>query len=167
MSIESFQEMYAYNFWANRQVWSCIEQLSEEQFTQDSGYAHGSLRAQSIHIMDVEWWWLHFLATGELSFLNEDDYVTRADVRRQWDLVEKAAMAYIQMLTPAKLERDARPEFWREERKPIKVWQALFQVANHSTDHRAQMLAAIHEMGGATIEQDYLNYAFEQQSQAK
>ncbi len=167
MSPEFFQEIYAYNFWANRRMWSCIEQLSDEQFTQDSAYAHGSLRAQCIHSMGVEWWWLHFLATGELAFLNGDDYPTRAAVHRQWELVESDVQAYVHTLTPAELERAVRPEFWKEGRKPIRVCDALFQVANHSTDHRAQILAVIHNLGGPTIEQDYLDYVFEKQSQVK
>lgn len=32
------------------------------------------------------------------------------------------------------------------------------QVLNHSTDHRAQLLNTIRELGGLTDEQDYLTY---------
>jgi uncharacterized damage-inducible protein DinB len=38
------------------------------------------------------------------------------------------------------------------------------QVINHSTDHRAQMLAGLHRLGAPTVGQDLLDYLFMQQS---
>ncbi len=43
----------------------------------------------------------------------------------------------------------------------IKVWEALVQVANHSTDHRAQIMAGLHRLGAPTMGQDFLDYLFE------
>ncbi len=35
------------------------------------------------------------------------------------------------------------------------------QVINHGTDHWAQTLALIHQVGGQTLEQDFIFYAWE------
>ncbi|PJF26553.1 MAG: hypothetical protein CUN52_15675 [Phototrophicales bacterium] len=43
------------------------------------------------------------------------------------------------------------------------VRDALVQVANHSTDHRAQTLAGLHQLGATTVEQDYLFYLWEKE----
>ncbi len=166
MTPNLFQELYAYNFWANRRVWDCLEQLSVEQFNHADDNAD-SLREQCAHVMGVEFWWIRFLATGALEFLSEADYATRPAVRATWDNVQVQVRAYLETLTEQELEREVRPEFWDAERKPIRVWEALFQVLNHSTDHRAQMLATVKQFGGATIEQDFLGYLFERQTDAK
>jgi uncharacterized damage-inducible protein DinB len=112
--------------------------------------------------MAVESWWFRFLNQGDLVFLDLEDYPSRATIRSAWDEVERAVRGYLAALTPTELEREVRPPFW-EEGQPIKVWQALVQVANHSTDHRAQMLTGILQLGGPTIEQDYLGYLFAKQ----
>lgn len=163
MNSTYFQDLYNYNFWAHRRVWACIEQLSDDQFTHDPGHSIASIRDQCIHTMAVEWWWFHFLQTGTLVFLNSAHYPSRASIRTQWDNVEHTVRAYLHTLTDPELERQVRPDFWNETRQPIKVWQALLQVANHGTDHRAQILAGIRHLGGPTVEQDYLSYLFARQ----
>lgn len=152
------QQLFEYNQWANHRVWDCIMQLTDEQFTQDLDYSVGSLHVQCVHTMGVEHWWVHFLRTGELDFLKLEDYPDRASIRAKWDTIEAINMAYVGSLTQDDLMRDVRPDFWEENEPPIRVWQALLQVTNHSTDHRAQMLAGLHKLGAPTVEQDYLEY---------
>lgn len=165
MTPEIFQDIYAYNFWADRQVWACLEALSEEQFNQASE-GQDSLHDAAVHTMGVEHWWLVFIATGRLWFLEESEYPTRASIRSMWDRIEENVMKFLSTITDQDLQCEVRPEFWAEGRKPIPVWQALFQVANHSTDHRAQILAHVRELGGKTIEQDYLGYLVEKKQSA-
>lgn len=165
MTPEIFQDIYAYNFWADRQLWKCLELLTDEQFNQASE-GHDSLRDEALHTMGVEHWWLVFIATGRLWFLEENDYPTRASIRTMWDRIEENVMHFLSTISEQDLQREVRPEVWREGRKPIPVWQALFQVANHSTDHRAQMMGEVRRLGGKTFEQDYLNYLFEKQQAA-
>ncbi|MEX1019243.1 MAG: DinB family protein [Litorilinea sp.] len=160
MNSAHFQNLYAYTFWMHRQVWTCMEELREEQFTQDLDYSIGSLQNQCIHTLGVEYWWIHFLATGELDFVDVESLSTRPAIRAAWDAVETEVTGYLAALTAAELERLVKPPFWDEQAAPVHVWQALFQVANHSTDHRSQMLAGLHRVGGRTLEQDYLEYHF-------
>lgn len=163
MTKEFFQELFDYTYWAHRRVWACVVQLSEEQFTEALDSSVGSLHEQCLHTMSVEFWWFRFLATDTLEFLQAEQYPARATLRAKWDETEEQVRAYLETLTPDELQREVRPDFWDEGAQPIQVWQALFQVANHSTDHRAQTLASIHRLGGPTVGQDYLAYLFEKQ----
>ncbi|MBZ0277830.1 MAG: DinB family protein [Anaerolineae bacterium] len=162
-----FLRQYDYNFWAHRQVWNCVMQLTDEQFNQHLDYSIGSIRIQCIHTMAVESWWFEFLRRGELVFMDMVDFPTRAEIRTRWDEVETSIRAYLERLTPAEMEREVRPHFWDETRQPIKVWEAILQVANHSTDHRAQTLAGLHRLGAPTVGQDFLDYLFAQQATKK
>lgn len=166
MDANYFRDLFAYNFWANRKVWACLEQISDEQFRQETGYSFGALYWQTLHILIVEWWWFRFLQEGVLDFPNPDDLPTRELIRAKWDETEAYVMAYLAALTPAELARAVRPEFW-EQQGPIKVWQAIYQVALHSNDHRAQILATLHQLGAPTVEQDYLGYLAEQEKHSK
>lgn len=157
MDTKYFQELYAYNFWANRQVWECVLKLGQEKLAHDTAYSWGTVKTQLFHMVQVEYWWPKFMREGVLDFLEPADYEDLAGLRAKWDEVEAYVMDYLAAATPAELEREVRPEFWETDR-PIKIWQALTQVANHSLDHRAQILAMVHQMGGETVEQDYLNY---------
>ncbi|MBL8155106.1 MAG: DinB family protein [Anaerolineae bacterium] len=161
MDAQVFQTLFEYNQWANRRVWACVEQLSEAQFNQPNDYSIGSIHIQVAHTMGVEYWWFQFIRTGELRFVREEDCETRPAIRAKWDETEQLIRDTLAELTPAGLMREIKPEFWEPEKPPLKVYEALFQVAIHSTDHRAQTLAALHRVGGPTTPQDVLFFAFD------
>jgi uncharacterized damage-inducible protein DinB len=51
---------------------------------------------------------------------------------------------------------------WAEgEDKDLLLWEVLFHVANHGTDHRAQILRAVRDLGLETPPQDYAYYAYQ------
>jgi len=154
-----FMDLYDYNFWADRKLFDCVMALTEEQYRQEIDFSSGPIAIHVLHTMGVEHWWIHFLKTGELDFFEDDLRLPREEVRQKWDGVEREVRAYLETLTPEELERLVKPPFWEAHREPVKVWQALLQVANHSTDHRSQAMAMMHtKFGAPTFEQDYLEY---------
>lgn len=161
MNLNVFVNLYAYNQWANRRLWDCVRQLSEAQFDQSIDYSIGSIHTQTAHLMGVEHWWFQFLKTGQYHFVAEADCATRATIRAKWDETETLIRDYVAGLNEAELLREVKPEWWTPEQPPIPVYEALFQVAHHSTDHRAQTLAALHRVGGPTTPQDYLFHTFD------
>jgi uncharacterized damage-inducible protein DinB len=48
-----------------------------------------------------------------------------------------------------------------EEDKGLTVWQVLLHVVNHGTDHRAQLLRLIHDLGVKTTSQDFIFYIYD------
>jgi uncharacterized damage-inducible protein DinB len=163
MNRDYFVELYDYTAWANHLVWDCAMQLSDEDFFKPLDYSIGSIFIQLLHTMGVEFWWLNYLASGELKFLTEEECESYAEdrnkFRARWDEVVANNRAYLLTLTDEELQRIVKPEFWDgENQRAISVAQALCQVANHSTDHRAQTLALLHTLGVKGMEQDFLNY---------
>jgi uncharacterized damage-inducible protein DinB len=47
------------------------------------------------------------------------------------------------------------------EDKELRVWQVLLHVVNHGTDHRAQILRLLNDLGVKTISQDYIFFAYD------
>jgi uncharacterized damage-inducible protein DinB len=48
-----------------------------------------------------------------------------------------------------------------EEDKDLILWQVLLHVVNHGTDHRAQLLRLLNDLGVKTMSQDYIFYVYD------
>ena len=51
--------------------------------------------------------------------------------------------------------------FAEGEDENLVLWQVLLHVANHGTDHRAQILRLLNDLGVETKYQDYIFYVYE------
>lgn len=161
MNVQAFRHFYDYHFAENRKVWEHVAALTFEQFTQSLDYSRGSIRDQIVHLLDVEDVWFSELRGAEPSeplpeTVEADD---RDVIRTHWDKVEANIRSYL-----ANLEDDflfTKPITEPAEDKDLIVWQVLLHVANHATDHRAQLLRALHDLGVETKSQDYIFYAYE------
>lgn len=161
MNKDYFVELYDYTDWANRRMWNCVMKLSQADFEKHLTFSIGSIHNQCTHTMGVEYWWLGFLRTGEIAFLSDAEviqYKNREALRQRWDKVTETNKAYVASLTDDELKRLVKPPFWDEDEPSISITQALMQVANHSTDHRAQIMAMLHTLGGEGVGQDFLTY---------
>ena len=47
-----------------------------------------------------------------------------------------------------------------EEDNVLFTWQVLLHVVNHGTDHRAQLLRQLNDLGVKTVSQDYIFYVY-------
>ena len=159
MNADSFRHFYDYHFAENRKVWNYVTPLSFQQFTQQVNYSHGSVRDQIVHLMDVDEIWFSELVGAEpsepLSSTGHDD---RETIRARWDGVEQRMRAFLADLRDEMLFE--RPIKEPEEDKDLLVWQVLLHVANHGTDHRAQLLRVLNDLGVETTYQDYIFYVY-------
>ena len=159
MNADAFRHFYEYHFTENRSIWDrYIRLLSPEQFTQAVNYSHGSVRDQIVHLMNVDEIWFSELRGIEPSELpvNVDD---RASIRVHWDGVEQGMRDYL-----AELRDDMlfdKPIEEPDEDKELLVWQVLLHVVNHGTDHRAQLLRLLNDLGVKTVSQDYIFYVYD------
>ena len=160
MNADAFRHFYDYHFAENRKIWdSYVTPLTYEQFTQPSHYSHGSVRSQIVHIMSVDEAWFSGLRGVEspepFPPAASDD---REIIRAHWDAVEQNMREYL-----SKLQDDMlfKMPFTDGEDKDVVLWQVLLHVANHGTDHRAQLLRLLNDLGVETESQDYIFYVYD------
>lgn len=147
-----------YHFAQNRKIWDAhITPLSPERFTQDVKYSHGSVRDQVVHLMSVDDMWFSQLRGADFPEPLPVDIVDRGLIRAHWDDVERRTRDYLATLRDDMLLE--RP-FAEGEDKDLILWQVLLHVANHGTDHRAQLLRLLNDLGVKTEYQDYVFYAY-------
>src|SRR5215216_1891345 len=161
MNAHAFRHFYGYHFAENRKIWdSYVAPLSPEQFTQAVGYSHGSVRDQIVHLMSVDEGW--FIELRGVEFPEPFPPATVDDrniIRAYWDNVEQHMRDYLAALRDDMLFDTPIQE--PEEDKDLMVWQVLLHVANHGTDHRAQLLRLLNDLGVKTEYQDYIFYVYE------
>lgn len=151
-SIEIIRALFDYHHALYERVWDSVEQLSDEQFTQEFEYSHGSIRDQLLHVATTDGRWLRGLqeVPGARSYhLDPADYPTRARVREVWEQISQETRDYLSSLDDEALQRVPTG-------MGGPVWHGLVHLVNHGTDHRAQILRALSDLDAPTFEQDLI-----------
>ncbi len=161
MNAEAFHLFFNYHIAENRKIWEiCNASMTYEQCTQTVNYSHGCVRDQIVHIMNADELWFSELRNVEpIELTPADNIDDRKEIRAHWDGVEQRMQSYLAQLQDNLLFE--KPIKEPEEDKDLLVWQVLLHVANHGTDHRAQLLRVIHDMGIETTSQDFIFYVYD------
>lgn len=156
MNADAFRQLYEYHFAANRKVWNTwVMSLTQEQFVQPIEYSVGSVRNHIVHLINVDKGWFSELRHADVDdsdFMKPTEISDREKIRAEWDQVEQEMRDYLATLNDDMLF--TKP-FTESPDNVMILWQVLIHVANHGTDHRAQLLRILHDMGMKTDAQDY------------
>ncbi len=160
MNANAFRHFYDYHFTENRKTWdSYVTPLSQEQFTQAVNYSRGSVRDQIVHLMSVDDAWFSGLRGVAIPEpFNPANLNDRKIIRAYWDKVEQNMRDYLAQLRDDML---FEKPFAEGEDKDLILWQGLLHVVNHGTDHRAQLLRLLSDLGVKTTSQDYIFYVYD------
>jgi uncharacterized damage-inducible protein DinB len=148
-----------YMFYTDRQVWALIEKMTEEQFNAPNDYSLGSVHEQVVHIMTVQDVWYGRIHGDQRTMQRAADFPTKEDIRRHWDTIEQLWRGYVERMTEDTLMEVVVAKTSRGEIFHERVWEIIMHLVNHSTDHRAQLLAAMHKVGAETMPQDWILYS--------
>ena len=156
--------LFDYNFWAFERVWECISQISDEQFTVEIDYSTGSIRNIVFHIMSGNRNWMNRLQGTEMPpRLVFEDFDTLSKTKAKWDELQKEFLDQLNLFNQEQLDETIDWELLSQGLKSTTSrWQILLHLANHATDHRAQILAILHHYFHVnTVEQDMIYYLAE------
>jgi uncharacterized damage-inducible protein DinB len=133
---------------------------TQKQFTQPIKYSRGSVRDQIVHLISTNETWFSGLRGEELPEpLDPARFPDRESIRAHWDKVEQKMRDYLASLTDDMLFTQPLTE--PDEDKALFLWQVLLHVANHGTDHRAQLLRLLNDLGVNTTSQDYIFFVYD------
>lgn len=155
MDAKAILKLYQYHHWANRKVWVCVEKLTDEQFHRPHDYSIGSVFRQTYHLMTTELYTVSFFeksAFDEMKSLQEEDFTARSVLRSRWDEYIRRVDDALKSLTDAQLHERIRMQSSSRTLPEMSLWECLIAMINHSMDHRSQILALIHQLGGETCE---------------
>ena len=161
MNANTIETLFEYHYGIFDEVWTCVNSLTAEQFVAQADYSFGSVRNHLIHCLNVDDRWLaRLMREAPPARLNPLDYHNQAAVRLKWEIIRERVLQYARGVTDVALNESIwvdLPSRFPEPRR-FKRWEILLHMVNHGTDHRAQILARLDELGAKTIEQDLILY---------
>ncbi|HUI89507.1 MAG TPA: DinB family protein [Anaerolineales bacterium] len=157
--------IYDYNYWANKRILAASEKVSGKQLLAPASFPYGSLRGTLVHILDAEFGWRTFFQTNDWSApdLKAEDFPTLASVQARTSQEEQAMRAYLATLSDQALYSHRHYTNERGEPRDRILWQCLWHVVNHGTQHRSEAAAMLTEYGASPGNLDFTVYLIETQ----
>ena len=150
--------IWHYNYWAHHQMLDCVSHISETDFKREVDYSMGSVHRQVVHVMWAESIWYARINGLPRPEYTVTDYPTLAAIRDKWSDIEAQWRAYLDRLTETELHSTFDYVRGNNEAITSVVYEILWHIVNHGTDHRAQILQLSHTYGAPTFEQDMFFY---------
>src|SRR5262245_22555630 len=98
-------ELFGYNAWANRKLFSALALLSAKDYTQDLKTSFGGLHGTVCHIVWSEQLWLRRWQRGEPPAVAQGkDLDSLAAAQQRWEGIEDERSQFLSGLTEAGLE---------------------------------------------------------------
>ena len=161
------EELYEYNYWANKRYLAVAEKLTEEQLFRKQGHSWDSVHAVFVHMMSSERMWPQRWRGEKGEFLKTKDFPTVASIRTYWVEVEKNMRDFIAEQTEESLVRDVTYTNPKGETFTLPLRQMVVQPPNHNTHHRGELAAMFALMNIPHPEEEIVQYFLDKSGQKK
>ena len=149
--------LFRYNSWANTRILSAAAKVTGEQFLAPAAFPHGGLRSTLTHTLFAEWVWRKRLEGDSPTHMIEpEEFPSFGSLHDRWLKEDSSLMAFVESFTDARLNAELAYKTIKGEPKQNIVWQLMAHMVNHGTDHRAQALHLLHNLGAPTFDQDFI-----------
>lgn len=169
MLSEALRTLFEYDRWATGRLLDVAADLTPEQWNAPGGAGHRSIRETFVHLVSVKkrWlaWWDGSMPLAEALAWTPDleAYPDLAAVRAYWDGIEGSTFRFLDGLSDEDLERSYHAELpWGLPPTDFTLWWMMLHVANHGTQHRAEIAAMLTGAGHSPGDMDLLFYSFDQ-----
>jgi uncharacterized damage-inducible protein DinB len=169
----AIRSMYEYDNWATTHIIDTAAQVTPEQLNAPGTAGHGSIRETLIHLIATSRAWLSAwdgLLTYEEAMLNRlapDDYPDISAVQALWSEVGERVLTFARGVTEEDMQRVTTFDLpWDAPGSPsrsLTLWQMMFQVINHGTQHRSEIAAMLTDDGHSPGMIDFVFYTFQQE----
>lgn len=153
--------MYHYNEWANETVLAAAAGVSDEELARERTVSMGSIANELAHIVAAQESWSARLSEGAPTSspepLNEGIVAT---LRKRYDVSHAWLQEYTGRLTDDELARVIDIE-WQGDVYNYRAWKILMHLANHGTQHRAEVGIALLALDASPGDLDLDDFYFE------
>jgi len=159
MTVNDLWELYEYDAWANRKLFSVMSKLTIDQFTKPVVGSNTSIRTTMIHAISAEWGWLSRCGGAERGErLSPEDFPTIESVIQLFNRVEGYVRDFLARLRDEDLMHDASFNLGTEQARSMPVGQLLQHSIYHSVHHRGQIAMLMRSLGYSAGNFDLLLY---------
>jgi uncharacterized damage-inducible protein DinB len=161
------QELYEYNYWANKRYLAVAEKLTEEQLFRKQVHSWDSVHAIFVHMLSSERMWQQRWRGENGTFLDPKDFPTAASIREYWMEVEQNMRGFIAEQTEESLLNNITYTNPKGETFTLPLWQMVIQPPNHNTHHRGELAAMFALMNIPHPEEEVVQYYLIKSGQKK
>jgi len=143
-STDTLTTLFSHNLWANGHLLELCAALNDEQLDATISGSFGSIRSTLLHIVDAERSYLSRLATGQPLRRPKDE--PAPSMAEMLTLVRQSGQGLIE-IAPSVQPTDHVEVNWDEQPFQVPCPIILTQAINHATEHRAQIMAILTQIG--------------------
>ncbi|UYQ93501.1 DinB family protein [Chitinophaga horti] len=147
---ELLRQAAAYNLWANERIIRTLTDLPDATLDMPLTSSFPSLRLTAYHMWSAESVWLQRFQMAEMAVRPEHDGAFKEYAEKHLK-VSRDVLSFVEDAKQVRLEHTMEYYNLRKERNKVLVWQALYQLFNHNTYHRGQLVTMLRAAGVAKI----------------
>ena len=161
------EQLYDYNYWANKRYLAVAETLTEEQLFRKQGHSWDSVHAVLVHMMSSERMWPQRWRGETGTFLNAKEFPNIKSIRGYWAEVEENMRHFIAEQSEQSLSRAVSYTNPKGETFTLPLWNMMVQPPNHNTHHRGELAAMFALMDVPHPEEEVIQYFLDKTGQKK
>ena len=157
MNTADIQFQFEYNRWANARLLETVRALTNEQFLRELGSSYSSVRDTLTHILGAEEVWLmRWKGISPKTILDPAYFPDVRSIQSKWTEVELDQWNFVSKISDESLQEMVEYQNFKGETWEYSLWQMMYQMVNHSTYHRGQVIAMLRQLGAAPSSLDFL-----------
>lgn len=142
--MDTIMNLYSHNVWANLKLLDCCTGLTQAQLGERINGAYGSIHDTLEHIALAEQNYLSRISTGQRLQRPEDaPPLTLAEMRES---LRKTGAGFVEWAPKIHADDMVRID-WDGTPRDVPKTVILTQVINHATEHRAQIMVLLTQLG--------------------
>jgi uncharacterized damage-inducible protein DinB len=159
MTIQEIKKLFAYNAWANNQVFEALSKIPESEYLRDLKSGHASLGGMMVHLIGAEKIWLsRLVGRPETSLIGLQDAPTLKLLKRTWEDVAARMARLLAKRDDRSLQREVAYTTTDGAEFSNSSQQILQHVVNHSSYHRGQIAAMMRQVGAEPANTDLIAF---------
>jgi uncharacterized damage-inducible protein DinB len=164
MKIQDIQLIYDYNYWANDKILTMSARVTQEQFLTWADFPYGGLRGTLVHILDAEYGWRGLFEENKFGEeIKAEEFSDFKSLMKRFQMEEQAMRAYLNGLTDKDMESHKKYTADNGEPRDRILWNCLYHVVNHGTQHRSEAAAILTSFGVSPGDLDFTVFLNETQ----
>lgn len=159
VSVDFFRELYDFVYWGRDRILDTASALTEEQLNSPAGLDYPSIRHTLVHQLGAECLLRdRWRGLNPKTVIQPEELPTLDAIRERWQQEESTLRGHLGSLSDADLANDFEYTTVSGATFRQPLWQSVFQIVNHSTQHRSELALVLTQLGHSPGNLDYTWY---------
>jgi uncharacterized damage-inducible protein DinB len=158
MSIQTFQELFRFDDWANNLVLERALSLDDQALDREFPVGCASVRATLIHLHETELYWVWQCFPEEADEPPQNESIS--SLRQRWLETSRRRDAFLASADESTMDRPVHYLDRNRISRSVATSDILLHVINHGMHHRPQANNMLRSMGASPLRLDYIFMKF-------